>query len=164
MRSSTVSCDGGRRLPPAGMHNAAPPLPSISCSKSRMPPSPSPAADTTTAPAPSPNSTHRSEEHTSELQSHLNLVCHAALRFLAPFPTRRSSDLILLDVVHALVDRLVRRRPQAAAGRHAQRRSAAAVDFVLEIENAALALAGRRHDDRAGAVAKQHAQIGRAHV
>src|SRR5688572_5856688 len=32
----------------------------------------------------------RSEEHTSELQSQSNLVCHLYVR---PFPTRRSSDL-----------------------------------------------------------------------
>ena len=43
---------------------------------------------------------------------------------------------VLFHVVHALIDRLVRRRPQAAARRHAQRRPAAAVDLVLEIEDA----------------------------
>ena len=65
---------------------------------------------------------------------------------------------VLLDVVQPLVDRLVRRRPQAAAGGHAQRRTAAAVDFVLEVEDAAVALAGRRDDDGAGAVAEQDAR------
>src|SRR5690242_7154781 len=41
----------------------------------------------------------RSEEHTSELQSHVNLVCRLLLEFYADppvvhsFPTRRSSDL-----------------------------------------------------------------------
>src|SRR4029434_4756419 len=41
----------------------------------------------------------RSEEHTSELQSHLNLVCRLLFegygdhRYLHSFPTRRSSDL-----------------------------------------------------------------------
>ena len=42
----------------------------------------------------------------------------------------------LLHVVQPLVDGLVRRGPAAAAGRHAQRRSAAAVDLVLEVEDA----------------------------
>ena len=56
-----------------------------------------------------------------------------------------------------LIDRLVRRRPQAAAGRHAQRRAAAAVDLVLEIEDRAVAVLGRRDDHGAGAVAEQHA-------
>ena len=37
MRLSTVSCDAGRRLPPAGMQSAGPPLPSISHAKSMMP-------------------------------------------------------------------------------------------------------------------------------
>src|SRR3954462_12580644 len=54
---STVSCDAGSLLPPAGIQSAAPPLPSISCAKSRMCGSPSIAADRTTAPAPSPENT-----------------------------------------------------------------------------------------------------------
>src|SRR5438034_1279344 len=46
-----------------------------------------------------PSSTSRSEEHTSELQSHSDLVCRLLLEPYAPphdlhsFPTRRSSDL-----------------------------------------------------------------------
>ena len=46
---------------------------------------------------------------------------------------------------------------QAAAGGHAQRRAAAAVDLVLEVENRPIAGLRRRDDDRAGAVAEQHA-------
>src|SRR5690242_19495579 len=48
----------------------------------------------------------RSEEHTSELQSHVNLVCRLLLecsgshRYLHSFPTRRSSDLYLLGAEH----------------------------------------------------------------
>src|SRR5438477_472169 len=47
----------------------------------------------------SPPGSGRSEEHTSELQSHVNLVCRLLLecygdhRDLHSFPTRRSSDL-----------------------------------------------------------------------
>ena len=49
---------------------------------------------------------------------------------------------ILLDVVQPLVDGLVRRRQLAAAGRHAQRRTAAAVDHVLEVEDADVRIVG----------------------
>ena len=42
---------------------------------------------------------------------------------------------ILLHVVQPLLDGLVRRRAAAATGRHAQRRPAAAVDLVLEVED-----------------------------
>ena len=64
---------------------------------------------------------------------------------------------ILLHVVQPLIDGFVRRRPQAAACRHAQRRPAAAVDLVREIDDAA-AVGRRAHDDRARAVAEQHAR------
>src|SRR5690242_16230458 len=49
----------------------------------------------------------RSEEHTSELQSHVNLVCRLLLECsvshidLHSFPTRRSSDLISALMVEA---------------------------------------------------------------
>src|SRR5690242_2554588 len=49
--------------------------------------------------SPVPLKHDRSEEHTSELQSHVNLVCRLLLecsgdyRVLSSFPTRRSSDL-----------------------------------------------------------------------
>src|SRR5690242_10888373 len=62
----------------------------------------------------------RSEEHTSELQSHVNLVCRlllesaAAHRALHSFPTRRSSDL-----ARALRRRCAQRR--AHARRHSER-------------------------------------------
>ena len=60
--------------------------------------------------------------------------------------------------MQALVDRLVGRRPETAAGGHVERIAAAAVDLVLEIEDpAGVAFAGCRHDDRSGAVAKEHA-------
>ena len=43
---------------------------------------------------------------------------------------------LLLDVVQPLIDGLMRRRQPAAAGRHAQRRTAAAVDLMFEVEDA----------------------------
>ena len=64
---------------------------------------------------------------------------------------------VLLHVVQPLVDGLVRRRPEAAARRHAERRAAAAVDLVREVDDAA-AVGRRAHDDRARAVAEQHAR------
>ena len=76
-------------------------------------------------------------------------VLHRELEDRRPF---------LLHVVQPLVDRLVRRRQLAAAGRHAQRRAAAAVDHVREVDDVRLAFLGDRHDDRAGAVAEQHAR------
>ena len=57
-------------------------------------------------------------------------LAHRELEHRLPF---------LLHVVQPLVDGLVRRRLQAAAGRHAQRRPAAAVDLVLEVEDADVA-------------------------
>ena len=45
---------------------------------------------------------------------------------------------ILLHVVQALVDRLVRRGQPAAAGRHAERGAAAAVDLVREVDDVRL--------------------------
>ena len=64
---------------------------------------------------------------------------------------------LLLDVVQALVHGLVRRRLPAAAGRHAQRRPAAAVHLVLEVEDAEPVLRRRADDHGAGAVAEEHA-------
>src|SRR5437762_2609589 len=63
---------------------------------SRSPIKRSPRA-TTARPASTRTSSSRSEEHTSELQSPMYLVCRLLpRRFLHPFPTRRSSDLRLL--------------------------------------------------------------------
>ncbi len=64
---------------------------------------------------------------------------------------------VLLDVVQTLIDRLVRRRLQAAARGHAERGAAAAVDLVLEVQNLRAARLGRRHHHRAGAVAEDDA-------
>ncbi len=64
---------------------------------------------------------------------------------------------VLLHVVQAPIDRLVRRGHAAAAGGHAERRAAAPVDLVLEVENHPFAVAGGGDDDRARAVAEQHA-------
>ncbi len=65
---------------------------------------------------------------------------------------------VLLDVVQSRVDGLMRRRQPAAAGRHAQRRAAGAVDDVREVDDRGLARRRRREHDRAGAVAKQNAR------
>ena len=46
----------------------------------------------------------------------------------------------------------------AAAGGHAERRTAAAVDLMREIDDARLVLAGGHEHHRAGAVAEQHAR------
>ena len=63
---------------------------------------------------------------------------------------------VLFHVVEPLVDGFMRCRPQAAARRHAERRSAATIDLVGKIDDAAVV--GRRaHDDRASAVTEQHA-------
>src|SRR5260370_17838618 len=58
----------------------------------RAPP-PAPAVGLPCRTEPLPSS--RSEEHTSELQSHLNLVCRLLLekKNIAPFPKRRQSEL-----------------------------------------------------------------------
>ena len=55
---------------------------------------------------------------------------------------------ILLHVMQPLIDGLVRRRPEAAARGHAQRRSAAAIDLVREVDDAAV-VCRRADDDRA---------------
>src|SRR5438034_623570 len=71
----------------------------------------------------------RSEEHTSELQSHSDLVCRLLLelhlyhRDLHSFPTRRSSDLILVPNA----DVIVRLRPDV---RSAERQVSAGEAFV----------------------------------
>src|SRR5436309_12971629 len=65
---------------------------------------------------------------------------------------------VLLDIMQPFVHRLVRRRAEAPARRHAERRAAAAVDLVLEIEDRAIALSRRSgYDGRAGAVTEQDA-------
>src|SRR6188474_64141 len=68
----------------------------------------------------------------------------------------KDAGTILLHVVHALVDAVVRRRLTAAARRHAQGGAAAAVDLVLEIENHAVSRVCGRHNDSARTVSKQH--------
>ena len=60
--------------------------------------------------------------------------------------------------MQAPVNRLVRRRPQASAGRHAERGAPTAVDLVLEVEDGAVPGGSGGYDDRAGAVAKQDAR------
>src|SRR5204863_4112798 len=60
---------------------------------------------------------------------------------------------ILLDVVHPLLDRVLRRRPQAAARGHAQGAAAAAVDEVLVVDNADVLVVRRFYDNRTSAVA-----------
>ena len=59
--------------------------------------------------------------------------------------------------MEALLHCFVRRRTTAATRWHAQRAAAAAIDFMLEIEDAALLLCRCRDDDRARAIAEQHA-------
>ena len=73
---------------------------------------------------------------------------------------RNTVRAVLMDEVLALVDRLVRRRQLAAARRHAQRRAAAAIDLVREVEDARagqIVSVDGAHHRRAGAVAEQHA-------
>src|SRR6266480_1426634 len=75
------------------LHDALPIAASVPASSTPVGPPP-----TTTKFRGSSLSPLRSEEHTSELQSHVNLVCRLLLekyfghRDLHPFPTRRSSD------------------------------------------------------------------------
>src|SRR5206468_13096386 len=64
----------------------------------------------------------------------------------------------LLDVMQAIVDRLPRRGHLAAAGRHAQGGSAAAVDLAGEIKDRRLPLRGWREHHRADALAEEHAR------
>ena len=64
---------------------------------------------------------------------------------------------VLLDVVHPLLDRLVRGRVQAAARRHLERGPAAAVDLVLEPDDLEALFNRGLHDHGAGPVAEQHA-------
>ncbi len=68
---------------------------------------------------------------------------------------------VLLHVVEPLVDGVVRRRAEAAAARHAQRRAAAAVHLVTdEVDDAdALAVRGRR-DHAAPAPSPKMTQVG----
>jgi trehalose synthase len=65
---------------------------------------------------------------------------------------------VLLHVVQPLIDRLVRGRPEAAAGGHLQGRAAAAVDLVREAEDVRIVVSRRRQHHRAGAVAEEHAR------
>ena len=65
---------------------------------------------------------------------------------------------VLLDVVEALVDGLVRGGHAAAAGGHAQRRAAAAVDLVREADDSRLSRLRHREHHGAGAVAEEDAR------
>src|SRR5687768_13527787 len=65
---------------------------------------------------------------------------------------------VLLDVVLAARDGLRRCGQAAAASGHAQRRSATAVDVVLEIDDADALVIGRLDDRRPGAVAEDDAR------
>ena len=63
---------------------------------------------------------------------------------------------ILLDVVKALIDGLVRRRAQAPAGWHAQSGPATPINLVLEVDDAEPILRRRAHDNCARAISEQH--------
>src|SRR5690242_6791749 len=93
--------EAGSALPPTPSRRGKTCLPSTvpwPCSLPREPRAPGPTSWWRSG-TPSADPSWRSEEHTSELQSHVNLVCrlllehHAAHRALHSFPTRRSSDL-----------------------------------------------------------------------
>src|SRR5947207_9030274 len=65
---------------------------------------------------------------------------------------------ILFHVMQPLINGFVRGRTAAAAGWHAQRAAARAIDLVFKIEYRALRFVrARRHDDRSRTVAKQDA-------
>ena len=64
---------------------------------------------------------------------------------------------VLMDVVHLLVDGVVRGRMEAATGRHHERTAAGAIDFVMEIDHAQFALRSGLDEDCAGAVAEEDA-------
>ena len=64
---------------------------------------------------------------------------------------------VLMDVVHLLVDGFVGGRMQAASAGHEQGAGAGAVDFVMEVDHAVLAVGGGFEEDCAGAVAEEHA-------
>src|SRR5262249_44279009 len=64
---------------------------------------------------------------------------------------------ILLDIVKPLIDRVVRRGPQAAARWHTERVAAAAIDVILEIDDADLVVIRCFDDNRTRTVAEKHA-------
>ena len=64
---------------------------------------------------------------------------------------------VLVNEVHLLVHRLMGRRIQAAAARHAQARAARSVNLMHKVDKADLALFARLNQNSAAAVAKQHA-------
>src|SRR5438034_318889 len=114
-----------------------------------------------------PSASTRSEEHTSELQSHSDLVCRLLLERVADhphlhsFPTRRSSDLKIFPILFegkqhgAMLDRTV--VGQIERGLHDHAQSAVAADGAEEDFRLLLPAGG--HD----AAVRQH-EIGRAHV
>ena len=85
-----------------------------------------------------------------------------SLTDLHRFSHRKLEDrgAILLNVVQTLINRFVRRRPQAPTRRHTQRVPAMAVDLVGKIKDLETALIGGRRRDHDGsrAIAKKHAR------
>src|SRR5690242_20688048 len=114
----------------------------------------------------------RSEEHTSELQSHVNLVCRllleknnpsasfflgsADLRSLRSFPTRRSSDLFL--GTHSSFTRPFPKKP--ARRRHRSHFVHLQYLVAVVIDHLDRDLPGFRRRERTA----DGAEIGRAHV
>src|SRR5581483_9214161 len=64
---------------------------------------------------------------------------------------------VLVDVVHLLVDGLVRRRIQAAAALQVETHTARSVDLIHCVDKPYLALFGRLQQHRTAAVAEEHA-------
>src|SRR5690242_17477044 len=116
--------------------------------------------------ATAPVDTKRSEEHTSELQSHVNLVC----RLLLDTSTTEISPLSLHDAlpIYAQRDEVLRRLAHAAAGHralrdlheHAPRRDRDRDDARHHADHHDAEHHQRQRRHRA----RRHEEIGRAHV